>query len=226
MAVRIFRTACLVAIAALCAFGAKLPDWYTRSLPDAVFEVRLIQSIEEIQGVAGDRLDGEVTLVEVRVRPLYGASLSLSRDDFLLRARNTNDTSPARTPDRVAGGGVLDLAAKTTNSSPGLFADESAGPVWGGLPGTGTRPRRLGGPPAGVGGGATREEVRTVEGRHQGSGTAAERLQAAELPLEMSDDPAGGYLYFEIPTKVKRKHLELSYDGGLGEFRVEFKRPE
>jgi hypothetical protein len=46
------------------------------------------------------------------------------------------------------------------------------------------------------------------------------------LPLETADEPVSGYLFFEIPSKVKRKHLELSYDGSLGEFLIEFKRPE
>ena len=35
-----------------------------------------------------------------------------------------------------------------------------------------------------------------------------------------------GYLYFQLPAKVKRKHLELSYDGRFGEFVIEFKRPD
>ena len=211
---------------AVGAAAANLPDWYTRTLPDAEFQVRLVQSVEEIEGIAGDRLEGEITLVEVRVQPLYGSEFHLDRENFLLRARNTNDTSPARTPDRIAGSSVLDLTAKTTNSSPDLFADDTNSPIWGGLPGTGTRPRRIGGPPSGLGGGASGEEIRSVEGRNEGAGTAAERLGSAELPLQLADDPASGYLYFEIPAKVKRKHLELSYDGGLGTFRVEFKRPE
>ncbi len=210
----------------MAALAAKLPDWYTRTLADAEFSVRLVQTKGEIESVAGESFGGEVTLVEVRVRPLYGSEIVLSRDDFLLRARNDNDTSPARTPDRIAGAGVLDLTAKTTNSSPGLFADDTNSPIWGGLPGTGTRPRRVGGPPDALGGGASAEVQQSVEGRTEGNGGAAERLQSAELPLRMVDEPASGYLYFEIPAKVKRKHLELSYDGGLGKFRVEFKRPE
>lgn len=226
MAARILSTACLGALVAVGALAAKLPEWYTRVLGDAEFKVRLVQSVTEIEGIVGDGLEGDVTLVELRVRPLYGSEFTLSRDDFLLRARNTNDTSVARTPDRIAGSGVLDLTAKTTNSSAALFAEDTNSPIWGGVPGTGGRPRRLGGPPSGVGSGGTAEIVQTVEGRTEGVGTAAERLQASELPLEMADEPASGFLYFEIPAKVKRKHLELSYDGTLGKFRVEFKRPE
>lgn len=208
------------------ALGAPLPDWYDRALPDAEFEARLVRDVGEIEGLAGDRFEGEVILVEFRVRPLFGSKVALKRDDFMIRARNNNDTSPAVTPDRIAGSAVLELGAKRTNSGGSVFADDPNAPIWGGIPGTGGRPRRLGGPPSVLGGGASGEEQQTVEQRRRSDNPVLDRLQAMELPLEAHEQPVSGYLYFEIPAKIKRKHLELSYDGPLGEFLVEFKKPE
>ena len=218
----------IAAAAALLVCGlsaAKLPEWYTRELPDAEFEARLVQDAAEIERVTGDSFDGEVILIEVRVRPLYGSKISLRRADFLMRARNNNETSPAQPPDRIAGSAVLDLSAKTRESAPDLFANDS-GPVWGGVPGTGSRPRRLGGPPDQIGGGRSSEEQVTATQRSALESSGAPRLQSLELPLEFEDEPRAGFLYFEMPAKIKRKHLELSYDGILGEFLIEFKKPE
>ncbi len=218
----------IAAAAALLVCGlsaAKLPEWYTRELPDAEFQARLVRDAAEIERVAGDSFDGEVILIEVRVRPLYGSKISLRRDDFLMRARNNNETSPAQTPDRIAGSAVLDLSAKTRESAPDLFADDT-GPIWGGVPGTGSRPRRLGGPPDQIGGGRSSEEQVTATQRSALESSGAPRLQSLELPLEFEDEPRAGFLYFEMPAKIKRKHLELSYDGILGEFLIEFKKPE
>lgn len=180
----------------------------------------------EIRSLTGDGFDGEIVLVEVRLRPLYGSRITLRREDFLLRARNNNDTSPARSPERIAGSSVLDLDRKSTTSGGGLFSDPTSGGVWGGAPGTGTRPRRMPSPP-GIGGvGIETAEEHSVEQRQESEGGVVGRLHRLELPLEANDLPVSGYLYFEIPTKIKRKHIELSYDGPLGTFLVEFKRPE
>ena len=206
--------------------AAKLPDWYTRSVEDAQFEARLVRDVAEIERIAGDRFDGDVVLVEIRVKPLYGSRLRLDRDDFLMRARNNNDTSPAQTPDRIAGTAVLALGSERTSSAGGVFQDATNAPVWGGAPGTGTQPRRLPGPPNLGGTGVSTEERQTIDQQRGGADPVLRRLHEIELPLDTDDEPVAGYLFFEIASKTKRKHLELSYDGDLGEFLIEFKRPE
>ncbi len=206
--------------------AAKLPDWYARFLDDAEFQARLVRDVGEIERVTGDRFAGDIILIEIKVRPLYGSTVALRRDNFLLRSRSNNDTSHAQSPDRIAGSAVLELGAKRTTSSAGVFADDTNSPVWGGAPGTGTRPRRLGTPANTVGSGVASEQQQTLEQRTQGEEPVLDRLHAIELPLETADDPVAGYLYFELPAKNKRKHLELSYDGVLGEFLIEFKKPE
>lgn len=210
------------------AWAAALPDWYTRHLDDADFQARLVRDVGEIERITGDQFSGDVILIELRVRPLYGSHVALERGDFLLRSRRDNDTSPAQNPERIAGGAVLALGKERHTAGGGLFSDSTNAPVWGGAPGTGTRPRRLGGPPNLAGGGVSGEETQTVEQRTTtGTGDPIlDRLYKVELPLETQDQPVSGYLYFEVPAKTKRKHLELSYDGGLGNFLIEFKKPE
>ena len=206
--------------------AAKLPEWYTRELPDAEIKARLVRDLDEIKRVAGDTFGGEITLVELRVRPLYGSAVTLARDEFLLRARNNNDTSPARTPDRIGGGAVLSLVPERVSASAGVLSEDVNGPIWGGAPGTGARPRKLGGPPNAIGRGDSRQTEQTVEERFEDDNSVMASLRAKELPLQTNDTPVSGYLYFEIPAKVKRKHLELSYDGTLGELLIEFKKAE
>lgn len=219
----------LLLIGALCSLAilaAKPREWYSRVLPDAAFEARLVRDVNEIERLVGDRFDGEVILAELRVKPLYGSKVVLDRAHFLVRARNDNSTSPAQSPDRIAGAGVLALGKVQTSGSGGVFAEDPNAPIWGGAPGTGTRPRRVGGPPRTVGGGSSGEEVQTVDARTEGEGPVLASLRARELPLDASEGPVSGYLYFEIEAKVKRKHLELSYDGPLGEFLIEFGKAE
>lgn len=223
----VVRSLFLGVLLAIVALSARLPDWYERELEDAAFSARLVRDPSAIQALVGEGFEGEVILVEVRVRPLYGSKVTLRRDDFLIRARNTNETSPAQSPQRIAGSEVLAFGTeRSTKSSGAIFGDPTNAPVWGGAPGTGTRPRRIDGPGSIAGREIATEERRTAEQIDAGTGTVVERLQALELPLRTEDASVSGYLYFEMPAKIKRKHLELSYDGVLGEFLIEFKKPE
>ena len=120
-------------IGTLCVLGleaAKLPDWYTRELPDAEIQARLVRDLDEIERVTGDSFEGEVILVELRVRPLYGSAVTLDRGEFLLRARNNNDTSRARTPDRIGGGAVLALVTERVGAPAGVISEQASGPIW------------------------------------------------------------------------------------------------
>ena len=206
--------------------AAKLPEWYVRKIDDADVEVRLVQDLLEITQLAGSSMDGEVILVEMKIRPLYGSQVLLRRDDFLMRSRSNNDTSPAQSPERVAGGSVLALGSEGSSSSSGVMKDTTGGPIWGGVPGTGQRPRRLDAPGSGIGVGSQTSKVQTIEQQNSSENSVESRLQSMELQLESSKEQVSGFLFFEIPAKVKRKHLELSYDGQLGVFLIEFKKPE
>ena len=147
----------------------------------------------------------------------------MARDEFLVRARNTNDMSPAQSPHRIAGEQVLRMSGKRkTKASVKVISDPSEARVWGGAPGTGTSPKRVESPTPAVVVDVSRENRRKPEQADAGTRSVAERLQDLELPLETVDAPVAGYLYFEIPADIGRKQLELSYAGQLGEFLIKF----
>lgn len=207
----------------LGALSARLPDWYERELEDVAFAARLVQDKGAIQALVGDKLEGSVVFVELQVRPLYGSKVKLGRDEFLVRARNTNDTSPAQSPHRIAGDKVLHMSGKRKiKPSAKVVSDPRDSRVWGGAPGTGTEPERIESPRQVVVVGASREDRRKPEQTDTGTDSVAKRLQELELPLETEDAAVSGYLYFEIPADISRKQLELSYAGALGEFLIEF----
>lgn len=209
------------------AMGADAPEWRKADLKDVAFEFRLVQDVVEIERLLGDRLDEEFTLVEVRLRALYGTKVKLDREDFTLRSFRGNLRSEAQSPDRIAGPNVLALGQG--KSSGGVFSESRSGIPVGGMPGTTGPPRRIGSDiPTSVGG---------VSGAAPPSaGTAPQpttpeqdlslhgRLARWELPLDAGDADVSGYLYFQVEPKQNRKHLSLSYDGRYGEFRVSFEK--
>lgn len=213
----------LAALLGIGALSARLPDWYERELDDAAFAARLVREQDAIQTLVGDRLEGSVILVELRVKPLYGSKVTLARDEFLVRARNTNDTSTAQSPHRIAGEKVLRMGGKRkTKAAVRVISDPSEARVWGGAPGTGTSPKRVESPTPTVVVDVSREDRRKPEQADADTQSVAERLQDLEIPLETVDAPVTGYLYFEIPADIGRKQLELSYAGQLGEFLIKF----
>ena len=110
----------LVLTLAWVATAADKPRWQTVELQDVDFDFRLVQDVGEIERLLGDRLDGDFTLVEVRLRALYGTTVELDRDSFTLRSFSGNDTSAAQSPDRIAGGGSL-LVRPGTVGAPGHY---------------------------------------------------------------------------------------------------------
>ncbi len=223
----VLRTLILLVATGSLAIGEKLPDWYTRGLENVEFAAKMIRDIQQIEQITGDSLDGDYILIELKVKPLYGTHVVLNRDDFLLRSRRDNDSSNAQSPNRIAGDAVLALGVAEKGGGGNVFRDATNSPIYGGAPGTNSRPRRLENEANGLGGVRSSETTVTLEKQQQsGDTTLAGHLARLEVPLETTDDPVAGYLYFQVPAKVKRKHLELSYDGKFGEFVIEFKRPE
>jgi hypothetical protein len=209
------------------AAGAAAPDWQKVKLKDVAFEFRLVQDMDEIERLLGDRLDEEFTLVEVRLRALYGTKVKLDREAFTLRSFRGNLRSTAQSPDRIAGSNVLTL--QQGKAGGGVFSESTSGIPVGGMPGQTGPPRRVGSQmPTSVGGvaGGTpssvgKEPQRTTPEQEL---SLHGRLERLELPLEAGDADVNGYLYFQVDPKQNRKHISLSYDGGYGEFRVSFEK--
>jgi hypothetical protein len=202
--------------------AADVPEWFEVKLKDMEVKARLVRDTQEITALLGSDLDSEFILIELDVKPLYGAKIELNRDDFLMRTYRNNETSVAQSPDRIAGGSELVLG-KAETLTVGIYSQTGVGIPVGGAPGTGTRPRRIGGDETLSGGGVKSSEKSEVTQRErQGEGDLLSRLQARELPIEQVDDIVHGYLYFQLSPKEKPKNLTLNYDGEGGEFQILF----
>lgn len=204
--------------------AAEPPEWREAKLKDMEVKVRLVRDLQEISQLLGSDLDGEFILLELNVKPLYGAKIELKRDDFLMRSYRNNDTSVAQSPDRISGGSELVLG-KAEKLTVGIYSQTGVGIPVGGAPGTGTRPRRIGGEETLTGGGAQTKETREVSQRDsEGGNDLLSRLQSRELPVGEVDDIVHGYLYFQLSPKEKPKHLTLNYESELGEFQIHFRK--
>lgn len=210
------------------AAGADAPDWRKAELKDVAFEFRLVQDVNEIERLLGDRLDDDFTLVEVRLRALYGTEVKLDRQAFTLRSFRGNLSSTAQSPDRIAGSNTLTLRDGRAAAG-GVFTQSREGIPVGGVPGTTGPPRRVGNQiptAAGIPVGGSTSSVKTASQTsvtEEGQSLHG-RLEHLELPLEAGDADVSGYLYFQVDPKQNRKHLSLTYDGRYGEFRVSFEK--
>lgn len=222
MRVLIFAISAWLSVMAAWAAGGG--EWKTEKLADAEFKVRLVLDPAEISDVLGSDLDMDYILVELEVRPLYNSKVHLRRDDFVLRSRRDNERSSADTPDRIAGETVLIVGEGRARTGSGIFGQES-GTVIGGVPGTGTQPRRIPGQGGSIGNApsAGTETNARVTGEKRQTTSLLDRLIELELPMGETRAPVRGYLYFAVSAKQKQKHLELSYDGNVGEWMMPFK---
>jgi hypothetical protein len=216
----------LAAVLLFCAAAFPLgaqTQWETVRLKDVEISARLIQDVDRIVELLGDDLDKDFTLVEMRVKPMFDTVVELSRDDFTLRTFANNDSSNAQSPDRIAGSAVLTLGSRTTGGG-GVFSESREAVIVGGAPGTGTRPKRLGGVMDNVGSSGTSTTETEIQSERREDDSLAGKLARLELPLEGSIEEREGFLYFQIPPKHKLKHLSLSYQGRYGEFKLTFQK--
>ncbi len=204
--------------------AAEPPLWAEVKLKDMEVKARLVRDRDEMTSLLGGDLDGDFILIEMDLKPLYGAKIELKRSDFLMRTYRNNDTSAAQSPDRIAGGSELVLG-KAETVTVGIFSQATSGIPVGGAPGTGTRPRRVGGEDNLSGGGVQSAEKSEISQRNNSKeGDLLSRLQSKELPMGMVDDVVHGYLYFQLSPKEKPKNLTLNYDGPGGEFQLHWEK--
>lgn len=205
----------------LLLFGA-LPasaKWLSERFDDAVISVRLVRAANDLKSLLGTDLGGDYVLAEVTVRPLYNSKVTLTREDFTMRSRRNNERSSAMSPDEIAGSAVLVMGSKRVSTgSPGVYAQENDPVVIGGIPGTGTRPRTLGGRGPSLGNARRGEVELTVNTEERTTTSLLKRLQQHELPVGGTRETVRGYLYFQVPSKHKLKHYQFTYDGDAGEF--------
>ena len=198
--------------------------WVTTRLEDIEVKARLIQDPDQIEALVGDPLDKEFMLVEIEIKPYYGATLELERTDFTLRSRADNESSHAQSPARIAGSAVFSLEQKRAGGG-GVFSQSQDSVIVGGAPGTGSQPRRVDGVSPGIGGSlGSGTEVTVRQTASKEPVTLEERLTQLELPLRPTDQDIRGYLYFQVNPKNKLKRIIFYYDGVYGEFQHQFEK--
>ena len=164
----------------------------------------------------------DMVIVSVEVKPKSDdAKLAITRDDFTLLSRRDGQRSQAMHPSQIAGSGTMTVVSRGPGAG-GAMLGRNRGPVWGGMPGTDTRPQRIGGDETAVGAGAAAETQAAIRNDEQNDNPVLAALKAKELPTGEVKESAAGLLYFILEGKHKEKDLELMYKGAAGTLMLDF----
>ena len=174
-----------------------------------------------VRELIGAELDG-IAVVQLRVVPRGEEALAVGPDDFLLRSDRDGQRSQPFAPSQIAGNAALVVA--TGSSGRGGYMGQENGPIWGGAPGTGGRPRRMGGDGASAGN-VSDEKVQSSinSGDKEKENPLLAKLKQKMLPAKQGTEPISGLLYFSLEGKHKPKDLELVYRGPAGKLSIRFK---
>jgi hypothetical protein len=152
----------------------------------------------------------EMIVVDVEIRPKGEQELQIWRDDFILISRKDGQKSQPLGPSQIAGKGAL-VVVSTPGGASGIGMGQPRGPIWGGAPGTGDRPRRLGGDDEASGVATPSQTQATMDAKSKEDNPLLEVLKAKVLPEKKTQDSVKGQLYFLLDGKHKLKDLELMY---------------
>jgi hypothetical protein len=179
----------------------------------------LILSREALKSQFGTDFDGNYIFVNVTISPKLDA-LAISRDDFLLRTDKDGERTTPFVPSQIAGSGVLVISS---TGGRGAMVGEDRGPIWGGYPGSGQRPRRMGSDGGAIGNTAESGAQAAVHSADKKEDPVIKILEAKILPEKKTEDPVSGMLYFPLSIKQKVKDLGLIYTSKTGKVEVRFK---
>lgn len=168
----------------------------------------------------------DLIVINVKVRPKGDNRIAVSLDDFLLISRKDGQRSQPLAPSQIAGSSALVVSSSGGNigRSSGI-GNNNRGPIWGGMPGSGTRPERIGGDDVAIGSASGGEAKATVQ-----KGDSAEEnpllaaLKDKILPQGETGEQVSGLLYFFFEGKHKPKHLDLIYTRPNGRLILNFER--
>ena len=152
----------------------------------------------------------DMVVVEVELRPKGENELEIWRDDFTLISRKDGQKSQPLAPTQIAGKGAL-VVTSTGMSGGGMGGGRQRGPIWGGIPGAGDRPRRLGDDGELASSAEASQANATLDQNAKEDNPLLEVLKANILPEKKSQDTVKGHLYFILDGKHKLKDLELMY---------------
>jgi hypothetical protein len=152
----------------------------------------------------------EMVVVDVTIRPKGENEIDVWRDDFILISRKDGQKSQPLAPTQIAGQGAL-VVTSTGVGAGGIGTGRSRGPIWGGVPGVGDRPRRLGSDDEVATGVAEAQTTATMDKNAKEDNPLLAVLKANVLPEKKIQDTLKGQLYFLLDGKHKLKDLELMY---------------
>jgi hypothetical protein len=152
----------------------------------------------------------EMVVVEVELRPKGENELEVWRDDFILISRKDGQKSQPLAPSQIAGKGAL-VVSPTAMGGGGIGSGRQRGPIWGGIPGAGDRPRRLGDDGEVASSASAAQTTATMDKNAKEDNPLLEVLNAKVLPEKKTQDTVKGQLYFLLDGKHKLKDLELIY---------------
>jgi hypothetical protein len=169
----------------------------------------------------GTDFGGYYIFMDVTVTPKMG-EMSVTRDDFLLRTDRDGERTKPFVPSQIAGPGVLIISQR---GGGGAIMGDERGPVWGGYPGSGDRPRRMGGDGGAIGNSSEASAQATVQSadKNRKEDPVMKVLEQKMLPERKTADAVAGMLYFPLEIKQKVKDLELIYTSTAGKISVRFK---
>ncbi len=213
--------AILAAIAALLPAG-KAPPAGRGTTESVELTATLFHDKDAIRKILGSDLEGHYVVVRAVVRSRFGKEIEVRRDNFLLRTDKDGERSTPFTASQVAGRGALVISESGVGGT-GVM-QERGGPIWGGVPGTGSRPQRVGTDNnSAVGGGIGASETK---GALKTAGKDVPPLQKVleekVLPEGKTEGTVSGLLYFPL-GKQKVKDLELIYTAPDGKIAVRFR---
>jgi hypothetical protein len=185
---------------------------------------------QAVEKAVGEDPRMDLVVIDIKIAPRADNKVTLNLDDFTLISRKDGQRSHPLAPSQIAGTNALVVAQGGGGGVGGGIGrmNSGRGPIWGGVPGTGDRPRRIGGDDEGaVTGAAAPSEAQasvTKDASKEKANPLMDALKEKALPLRETSEPVTGLLYFFLEGKHKLKDLELMYQSPAGRMMLDFQK--
>ncbi|MEJ7607746.1 MAG: hypothetical protein WKF37_16100 [Bryobacteraceae bacterium] len=165
----------------------------------------------------------DLVVINLKLSPHGEHRIKIWLDDFTLISRRDGQRSQPLAPSQIAGKGAM-VVSSTGIRSGGIGSANRRGPIWGGVPGVGDRPRRIGGDEDGVSSkpNETKATIQTNDREKENPLLAV--LKAKILTEVEATETVQGQLYFLLDGKHKLKDLELIYKSPVGRLILDFQK--
>ena len=212
---RLIFAICLTALA-LQPASKKNVATATGENEDLRLTVTMYLEKSDVKELTGSDLGGHYFIADVKVEPKYGKTVSVERDDFLLRTDKDGEKAQPFAASQVAGRGALIVSQVTDNTGVGS-------PGWTGATGPVIRGGGMGsGGVVGSGGDVDTSRPQVKAQKDEKENPLKKTLDAKSLPEGNTDKPVTGLLYFPM-EKQKMKDLELTFGGKENRITLRFK---